>query len=93
MQIEHEIGETKGRYFVSGSTGEILAELSYSIAGTSMIIIDHTEVSDQLKGQGVGHILFMRMVEDARTSGTRVVPLCPFAKSQFTKFPETRDVT
>jgi len=93
MQIEHEIGETKGRYFVSGSTGETLAELSYSIAGTSMIIIDDTEVSDQLKGKGVGHILFMRMVEDARRTETKVVPLCPFAKSQFAKYPETQDVT
>ncbi|WP_421702770.1 GNAT family N-acetyltransferase [Aliiroseovarius sp.] len=91
MNIEHEIGETKGRFLTHGAGG--VAELSYSIAGEHMIIIDHTDVPAEMKGQGIGDALFLRMVEHARAKGVKVVPLCPFAKSRFAKYPETRDVT
>lgn len=92
MDIHIEKTGSKGRYFtrVNGSSRE--SELTFSIASDHMIIADHTDVPAELKGQGVGKALFMRLVEDARKDGVTIVPLCPFVKSQFGKFPETRDV-
>ena len=92
MDIQLEKQSTKGRYFtfVEGSSRE--SELTFSIASEHMIIADHTDVPAELKGQGIGKALFFRMVEDARRDGVKIVPLCPFVKSQFGKFPETRDV-
>ncbi|MCP4381887.1 MAG: N-acetyltransferase [Hyphomicrobiales bacterium] len=72
---------------------EETAELTFSIANEHLIIADHTDVPDGLRGTGVGEALFLRMVEDARANGTKIIPLCPFVKSQFAKHPETRDVT
>lgn len=92
MIIELEKGDTKGRYFTQFGSGAV-AELTFSIANPQMIIADHTEVPEEMKRQGVGKALFLRMVEDARRDGVKIVPLCPFVKSQFAKFPETRDVT
>ncbi len=68
------------------------AEMTYSRASAALIIIDHTEVPGALRGRGVGQALVLRAVEDARREGFRIIPLCPFAKSQFERHPEWGDV-
>ena len=50
--IEHETSDTKGRYVVKLNGAK--AEMTYSKAGDSMIIIDSTEVPDAMRGQKVG---------------------------------------
>lgn len=91
MDIQHERTGSKGAYFVE-QDGQRLAEMTYSVAGSSMIIIDHTEVSDLLRGQGAGKKLVYAAVEWARKEGVKILPLCPFAKSVFDKEAEIRDV-
>ena len=90
-EIGEERGETKGRYVVSAS-GKPDAELTYSIAGPNMIIIDHTGVPDAWRGTGLGKRLVERAVKDARERGVQIVPLCPFAKAQIDKHPDWQDV-
>lgn len=87
-QIEHG---SKGA-FVIEQGNERLAELTYSKAGDKLIIIDHTDVSDKLRGQGAGKQLVMKAVEYARASNIKIIPLCPFARSVFDKTPEIADV-
>ena len=68
------------------------AQMTFSRAGTGMIIIDHTEVGEQLRGQGVGRQLLDRLVAFAREEKLKVIPLCPYAKSVFDKDASIRDV-
>ena len=82
---------SKGRY-EARVEGKPPAELTYSRTSATLIIADHTGVPDALRGMGVGVALVKRMVEDARASGTRIVPLCPFVKAQMARHPEWRDV-
>lgn len=89
MQItQHEDG-AKGAY---RTVTDPAAELTYSRAGDRIVIIDHTEVPAALRGTGAGRALVERVVEDARATGIRIVPLCPFAAAQFARHPEWRDV-
>lgn len=88
--IERTESETKGRYAVRIDGAE--AELTYSRAGETRIIIDHTQVPEALKGRGIGVMLVSRAVEDARAEGKKIIPLCPFAKMQFGRHPEWGDV-
>ena len=90
-EIERHDTDSKGRYILRGSGGSV-AELSFSKAGATMIIIDSTEVPDAFRGQGVGVQLITRAVDDARAAGLKVIPLCPFAKAQFGRHPEWADV-
>jgi len=69
-----------------------MAEMTFSRAGEHMIIIDHTEVPEALRGRGVGDRLVARAVRDARAEGFTIFPLCPFAASRFRKHSEYRDV-
>lgn len=87
-QIEHG---SKGAFVIEGDN-ERLAEMTYSKAGDKLIIIDHTDVSDKLRGQGAGKQLVMKAVEYARANNIKILPLCPFARSVFDKTPEIADV-
>jgi predicted GNAT family acetyltransferase len=82
---------SKGRY-VLRSPGGAVAEMTFSKVGEKMIIIDHTEVPDAFRGQGAGLRLVTRAVEDARVSGKKIIPLCPFANAQFRRHGEWADV-
>lgn len=89
--IELEEDGSKGRYVLRGPDGAE-AEMTFSKAGESRIIIDHTGVPDAFRGQGAGLRLVTRAVEDARAAGKTIIPLCPFAASQFRRHPEWADV-
>jgi len=66
--------------------------MTYSIASSELIIIDHTMVDISLKGQGVGKKLLLSIVEKARKEDFKILPLCPFAKSLFNKLDDIKDV-
>jgi uncharacterized protein len=87
-RIEHG---SKGAFIIKVNN-ERLAEMTYSKAGDKLIIIDHTEVSDALRGKGAGKQLITAAVEYARKNQIKILPLCPFAKSVFDKSPEFNDV-
>ena len=89
--IAHETSETRGRFLVR-SDGTVVAEMTYSRAGDTTIIVDHTEVDPSLKGQGVGMHLRRAMVEHARNHSLRVMATCPFALAMFKRHPDLRDV-
>jgi len=88
--IEHERSDHRGA-FTWVEDGKRLAEMTYTVAGTH-VIIDHTQVDDSLRGKGVGRKLVQAAVEWARAEHQRLLPLCPFARSVFDKTPEYADV-
>lgn len=88
--VEREMTGSKGRYYVVIDGVE--AEMTYSRVSDSMMIIDHTEVPNALRGRKVGERLVKQAVEDARREGVAIIPLCPFAKAQIERHPEWHDV-
>jgi predicted GNAT family acetyltransferase len=91
MEIKHKQSETKGAFYIE-LDGKVVGEMTYSIAGPALIIIDHTEVGEELKGKGAGAQLLNATVAYARENNIKIIPLCPFAKSMFDKKEELRDV-
>lgn len=90
MQIERT--EDGSRDTCRASRDGHTAEMTWSVAGTRRIIIDHTAVPDAFRGQGVGKALVERAVADARAEGRRVLPLGTFATAQFRRNPAWADV-
>ena len=91
MKVLQEDNGKKGAFYieVNGSRGALM---TYTWAGNGKIIIDHTEVNDNLRGQRVGYKLVEASVKFMRNNVITVIPLCPFAKSVFYKTPEYKDV-
>jgi predicted GNAT family acetyltransferase len=91
ITVKHQDDDEKGAFYVE-TAGRRTAEMAYTHAGPSTIIISHTHVADSLRGQHVGRQLLDALVAWARTAPHKVVPLCPYARSEFEKDPSIRDV-
>ncbi|WP_337965157.1 GNAT family N-acetyltransferase [uncultured Flavobacterium sp.] len=91
MEIQ-QTNDTRRGYFEAIEDGKEAGKMTYTWAGDSKFIIDHTEVSPDFNGKGVGKKLVMAAVDYARANNVKIIPLCPFAKSVFDKTEEIRDV-
>lgn len=89
--IKHEETGNRGAFYFERD-GERLASMTYSRTTPALVIIDHTEVSEVLKGQGMGRQLLDALVAWARQTGTRLMATCPYALAQFKKDASLSDV-
>lgn len=91
MAVKQEVQGNKGVFYYEVE-GERKAEMTYSNAGPDKIIIDHTEVDESLRGEGVGYKLVEAAVSFARDKSMKILPLCPFAAAVFRKRKDYSDV-
>lgn len=91
MEITQQNDEKRGA-FVASEENKRAGEMTYTWAGETRFIIDHTEVSPEFKGKNVGKQLVMKAVEYARANNLKIMPLCPFAKSVFERNEDIKDV-
>ncbi|MEM9636141.1 MAG: GNAT family N-acetyltransferase [Pseudomonadota bacterium] len=90
FDITRSVEGAKGRYLLVQDGHE--ADLTYSILSPQTVIADHTAVPDALRGSGAGQALVRRLIEDARSEGFKIVPLCPFVNAQRRRHPEWADL-
>jgi predicted GNAT family acetyltransferase len=91
INIAHEEEGGRGAFFIERE-GIRLAQMTYSRTGDDLVIIDHTEVNEKLQGLGIARRLLDSAVAWARSTKTRVIATCPYAKAQFEKDASIRDV-
>ncbi len=91
-KIRMEIKEDTGRFALYNDENQEIGEMTWSDAGTEMMIIDHTFVDPAYRGQKLAEKLVYQGVEKARREGKKIIPLCPFAKKEFDTKPEYKDV-
>ncbi len=84
-----KLGE-KGFYI--GDEAAPLADIEISRKEDHTIVIEHTRVSESLKGQGIGGRLVEAVVELARKEGVKILPLCSYARAYLQKKPEYADL-
>lgn len=87
-----EIKEEQERFVLFNDSNDEIGEMTWSNAGEGMMIIDHTFVDPQYRGQGLAEQLVLKGVEKARQENKKIIPLCPFAKKEFDTKPEYADV-
>lgn len=91
MEIAHEENKDGGRFYIDEDNNNV-AEMTYHKLRDNVIMINHTWVSDTLKGKGAGKQLVSKGVEYARKNNLKVIPRCSFAKTLFDKITEFQDV-
>jgi predicted GNAT family acetyltransferase len=93
VDILHEQKAERHSFYVERG-GKRVAE-QFLVAGPDgkIVIIDHTEVDESMRGQGMAKQLTEASVKWAREQKVRLVPLCPFAKAVIDKDPSLQDVT
>jgi predicted GNAT family acetyltransferase len=89
--VNIEFNDKNGNFNISSQDKKV-ATMTFVFAGLDKIIIDHTEVSPEFNGKGLGKKLVEKAVEVAREKKWTIIPLCPFAKKTFDRNPQYKDV-
>ena len=58
----------------------------------NVVSFTHTEVPEELEGQGVGTRLIAGALEQVREEGARIVPLCSFVRHYVETHTEAQDL-
>ena len=87
-----QIKDNNESYFAAFDGDKVAGRIFYTSAGEKKMILDHTEVDINYRGQGIGNKILARIVEYVRENDIKIIPLCPFAKSVFEKTESIRDV-
>jgi uncharacterized protein len=80
MKIQREEHKNKGAFFVEGDDGDWVAEMTYYREGQRKIVIDHTEVDEDLQNKGLGKKMVEEAVKFAEENNLLIKPVCPFVK-------------
>lgn len=91
MKIQRDEHGKKGAFYIE-KDGEWIAEMTYVRTSDNEITIDHTEVDESLREQGIGENLVAEGVKFARDNNMRVVATCPFVRKVINDTPDFHDV-
>lgn len=86
--MTYTIKQGHNKFYIGNDENSIRVEMTFVPTGETKIIVDHTVVEDEFRGQGVGDILLDKTVAYARENGLKIIPLCPFVKARIEKFPD-----
>ncbi len=88
----NEIRQDGNRFYLGENPSDPLAEITFVATADGRFIIDHTYVSETLKGQGVGQKLVDRVVELARAESRKITPQCSFARKMLQRCESCQDI-
>lgn len=83
--------DTEGHRYVVELDGEVVGFAEYHLRGGRHFFV-HTEVDDAYTGQGLGTLLVRSALDDVRSAGGAVVPLCPLFAAYIKRHPEYQDL-
>ncbi|MCX2744208.1 GNAT family N-acetyltransferase [Mangrovivirga sp. M17] len=75
----HRDGQSKGVFYIPGKVRKRLAEITYSKTGKKYIVIEHTFVTNSLRGKEIGEMLVNKVVKLAEDQNKKIIPICPYA--------------
>ncbi|MEL6919292.1 MAG: GNAT family N-acetyltransferase [Bacteroidota bacterium] len=68
-----------------------MAYMDYMVSKQGIIYLTHTEVPQNLEGQGVGSTLVSKVLDFIKNSDLKMAPLCPFVAAYLKRHPERAD--
>ena len=80
------------KFYLGDDENHIKAVISFLNSSKNTIIVDHTFVSPELRGQNIGQQLVKKVVDFARENNKKIVPKCWFARDEFEAHKEYEDV-
>jgi predicted GNAT family acetyltransferase len=84
--------EGHNKFYLGNNENDMKAEVTYIDSGNNTIVLNHTFVSKELRGQNIGAQLVKRVVDYARENDKKIVPQCWFAADEFEAHKEYEDV-
>ncbi len=92
ISITREDRPSGGRYVARIEGIDAEGEITFTRPRDGVISANHTGVPEAMAGKGVANALLNFMLDDARKTGFRIVPVCPFVRKQYARHPEWADL-
>ena len=73
------------------SAGSLAGSIRYTLEEGAITLV-HTEIAPAFEGRGLGNVLVAGALEDIRSRGLRLHPLCPFVAAYIRRHPEDADL-
>ncbi|GGE33893.1 N-acetyltransferase [Pullulanibacillus camelliae] len=86
-----DIRKGENRFYVL-QEGQEVGEITYQPKDDDRLVVDHTFVSEQLRGQGLAEELVKTIVRFAREQHKKIIPVCPYVKIKLHQNPDYQDV-
>lgn len=87
-----KIKQEENLFYIEDTEGTKTGEITFVPDGEDKIIIDHTFVSPEHRGQGLANKLVKEVVQYARENDKKIVPACSFAQTEFKRVKDYSDV-
>ena len=78
--------------FVAEVDGVEAGVLTYRDADDGVRTFIHTEVDPAFEGHGIAGMLARAGLDDARSRGVQIVPLCPYVNAWIARHPDYSDL-
>ena len=88
VQVQENPGRSRFEILVDG---ELVGLATYHVRDGA-VVVSHSEVDPQRRGQGLASELARRTLDTLRERGERVVPACPFFAKYVAEHPEYGDL-
>lgn len=92
ISITREDRPSGGRYVARIEGIDAEGEITFTWPRDGVISANHTGVPEAMAGKGAANALLNFMLDDARKTGFRIVPVCPFVRKQYARHPEWADL-
>lgn len=91
-RFQMEIKKGNNKFYIGEDEQAPIAEITYQEKDEHTIIVDHTYVSDTLRGQGIAGKLVEVITNYAREEGLKIIPTCSYVVSKMEKTTEYHDL-
>jgi hypothetical protein len=88
---QNEVRHNEQRGWYEMEAGGATAITAYRREGDTLVFT-HTEVPEELEGQGIGSKLIAGALADVREKGLNISPLCSFVRHYVDTHPEAQDL-
>ena len=87
-----EIKKGHNRFYIGESETNDIARITWTVGGEKLILITHTFVAPELRGQSIAGKLLDKVVAYAREENLKVKPVCSYAVVKLTRTDEYADI-
>ena len=91
MQVNQSSRDGKGKFFIEDN-GKPIAVMTYYEQDAKTLVVEHTVVSPDHEGKGLGKKLVDAISEYARLNHLKIVPVCPYTNKVMHKSDSYKDV-
>ncbi len=86
------IKQGSNRFFIGESEDNDIARITFYYEQENVIVIDHTYVDVELRGQAIAAKFLAKVVEFAKDNNLLIIPQCSYAVTKMTRNDEYADI-